>query len=129
MIDGPETSKRLDDPLVEEIPAYSRLYLLQEDLTFGENLYRSEYSYADRYFLLENRNLTTMRYLMLPMVKPEESVTFILIIPEADRVMFYGAIGAHTIRLFGLERTKQDSFYNRLKATYGWFTDRIENAF
>jgi hypothetical protein len=129
VIDDPETRDPLPDPLVEEIPAYSLLYVLQEDLTFGENLYRSEYYYTDDYFLLENRNLTTMRYFMLPMVKPGQSATFILLVPEADQVVFYGAIGAHTISLFGLERKKQDSFYNRLKATYGWFTDRIELFF
>jgi len=30
---------------------------------------------------------------------------------------------------FGLERTREDSFYNRLKAIYGWFTERVEDSF
>jgi hypothetical protein len=129
VVDGPDGKERIPDPLVQEIPAYTRLYVLQEDLTFGENLYRWEYRYSGKYFLVTNRNTTTMRYFFLPMVKPERSVTYILLIPAGREILFYGFTGAHTMSLFGLERTREDSFYNRLKAIYGWFTDRVEDSF
>ena len=128
-IDGPDKQERVPDPKVEEIPAYSRLYIFQKDLTFGANMYRSEYRYSGQYFLLTNRNTTTMRYFLLPMVKPEQSVTYILLIPAGKEILFYGAAGAHTMSFFGLERTREDSFYNRLKAIYGWFTERVEDSF
>ena len=129
VIDGPEKQERVPDPLVREIPAYSRLYIFQEDLTFGENVYRSEYRYSEQYFFLTNRNTTTMRYFLLPMVRPEQSVTYILLVPAGKELLFYGATGAHTMGFFGLERKKEESFYNRLKAIYGWFTERAENSF
>jgi hypothetical protein len=129
VIDGPEKQERIPDPLVQEIPAYSGLYIFQEDLTFGENVYRSEYRYSEQFFFLVNRNTTTMRYFLLPMVKPEQSVTYILLIPAGREIFFYGASGAHTMGFFGLERKREESFYNRLKAIYGWFTGRVEDSF
>jgi hypothetical protein len=44
-------------------------------------------------------------------------------------MLFYGAVGAHTMSLLGLARSREDSFYNRLKAIYGWFTDRMAASF
>jgi len=129
VVAGPDGEKRLPDPVVREIPDYSKLYVLQEDLTFGENIYATEFRYSGDYFLLDSTNLTTMHYFFFPMVKPENSVTLILLIPAGDELLFYGAVGAHTMRLLGLARSREDSFYNRLKAIYGWFTERMEADF
>jgi hypothetical protein len=129
VVDGPDAEKRLPDPVVREIPAYSKLYVLQEDLTFGENIYAMEFRYSGDYFLLDSTNLTTMHYFFFPMVKPENSVTLILLIPAGEEILFYGAVGAHTMRLLGLARSREDSFYNRLKAIYGWFTERMSASF
>jgi hypothetical protein len=129
VVSGPEGEERLPDPMVEEIPPYSRLYVLQEDLTFGENIYATEFRYSGDTFLLTSTNLTTMTYFFLPMVRPENSVTLILLIPDGEDILFYGAVGAHTMRFLGLARSREDSFYNRLKAIYGWFTERVEDTF
>ena len=88
-----------------------------------------DFRYTGDTFLLESTNLTTMHYLFFPMVRPENSLTLILLIPDGERILFYGAVGAHTMRLLGLERSREDSFYNRLKAIYGWFTKRMNSCF
>jgi len=129
VVDGPDGEKRLPDPVVREIPPHSRLYVLQEDLTFGKNLYAMEFRYSGDYFLMDSTNLTTMHYFFFPMVRPENSVTLILLIPAGEQLLFYGAVGARTMRLLGLERSREDSFYNRLKAIYGWFTERVGATF
>jgi hypothetical protein len=129
VVDGPDGQTRLPDPVAEEIPPYSKLYALQEDLTFGENIYVTEFRYSGESFLLDSTNLTTMTYFFLPMVKPQNSVTLILLIPKGDRILFYGAVGAHTGGFLGLARSREDSFYNRLKAIYGWFGDRMAATF
>jgi hypothetical protein len=126
VVDGPAAENRLPDPVVQEIPAYSRLYAYQEDLTFGENIYSTEFHYSGDYFLLDTTNLTTMHYYFFPMVRPENSITLILLIPAGEQLLFYGATGAHTLRLLGLARSREDSFYNRLKAIYGWFSERMD---
>jgi hypothetical protein len=129
VVDGPQAEKRLPDPVVQEIPPNSTLYVLQEDLTFGENVYKTQFRYSGDFFLLDSTNLTTMHYLFFPMVKPQNSVTLILLIPAGQQLLFYGAVGAHTPRLLGLARSREDSFYNRLKAIYGWFTQRMTATF
>jgi hypothetical protein len=129
VVDGPDGKKRLPDPVVDEIPAYSRLYALQEDLTFGENIYVTEFRYSGETYLLDSTNLTTMNYFFLRMVKPKNSVTLILLIPSGQELLFYGAVGAHTMNFLGLARSREDSFYNRLKAIYGWFGERMTAAF
>jgi hypothetical protein len=129
VVDGPEGEKRLPDPVAREIPAYSKLYMLQEDLTFGENIYAAQFRYSGDYFLLDSTNLTTMHYFFFPMVRPENSVTLILLIPVGEELLFYGAIGAHTMRLLGMARSREDSFYNRLKAIHGWFAQRVAATF
>ena len=129
VVEGPEAQQRLPDPVVRQIPPISTLYVLQEDLTFGENIYKTQLRYSGDFFLLDSTNLTTMHYLFFPMVKPQSSVTLILLIPAGEKLLFYGAVGAHTTRLLGLARSREDSFYNRLKAIYGWFTRRMTTAF
>jgi hypothetical protein len=129
VVDGPEEGERLPDPVVRQIPPVSTLYVLQEDLTFGENIYATEFRYSGEYFLLQTTNLTTMHYFLFPMVKPLNSVTMILLIPSGDKILFYGAVGAHTRRMLGLARSREDSFYNRLKAIYGWFSERMDESF
>jgi hypothetical protein len=129
VVDGPDAEIRLADPIVLEIPPFKMLYALQEDLTFGENVYETQFRYSGDFFLLDSTNLTTMHYLFLPMVKPRNSVTLILLIPAGDKLLFYGAVGAHTMGLLGLARSKEESFYNRLKAIFGWFTQRMSAAF
>jgi len=129
VVDGPENGRKVPDPVAERIPASSRLYVFQEDLTFGENTYVNEFRYSGDFYLVESRNLTTMRYFLFPMVKPGDSATMILLIPDGTRILFYGAGGARTMRLLGLERSREDSFYNRIKAIYGWFSDRMDGSF
>jgi len=126
-VDGPESRKRIPDPLVLEVPAHSVAYMFQEDLTFGNNLYRAEYLARDFGFVLKSYNLTEMRYYFLPMVKPEGSLTIIMVLPHGRDILFYGVMAAHTPSLFGIERSREESFYNRLNALYGWFVREVSS--
>lgn len=125
-IADPQTPSPQPDPVVDRIPSDTIVYMFQEDLTFGKNLYRSRLRYTGEYFLVETTNLTTMRYLLMPMVQPEASYTLTVLVPVGNRILFYGASGARTLRLLGLERSKEESFYNRLQALYGWFAGRLQ---
>ncbi len=118
----------LPDPLVRRIPPVSALTMYQRDLTFGGNVYRSEYRCDGRTIELQTRNLTTMRYLIFPLVQPGGSLNLFVIVPQEDGVLFYGLSSVRSGGFLGLERSKVDSFYNRLKAVYGWFVSGLEKA-
>jgi hypothetical protein len=129
VVDNPQAQVPEADPVAESIPAESTLFVFQEDLTFGKILYQSRFRYEDGSFSVQTRNLTTMRYLLLPVVQPGRSLSILVVVPEGNRILFYGATGAHTLQFFGLERSREDSSYNRLQALYGWFTRRLEETF
>jgi len=125
-VDGPESRRRIPDPLsAGPIPAEDTGYQFQEDLTFGANIYRSDYYYDDGVFAVRLVNLTPMRYFGITMVQPGESLTWIVVAPAGGKLLFYGLGCAHSLNPLGLAKTREDSFYNRLKAFYGWFTGQL----
>ncbi len=126
-IDSPVTKIRVHDPEVDSIPPYAKIYTFQKDLTFGENIYQSEYRFNGKYILMKSRNLTTMRFLFLPMVKPNNSVNYFILIPSGNRLIFYGISCLRTLSFFGIEKKRAASLYNRNKAIYGWFLSRLES--
>jgi hypothetical protein len=78
---------------------------------------------------LRNENLTPMRYLGMTMIKPAQSLTWLVLIPYEGNLLFYGLACARTASFLGLEKTKEDSFYNRLKAIYGWYAAEVGKMF
>jgi len=125
VVDDPVSLNRLADPLVEEIYPSDCIYILQKDLTFGQNIYRSEYLHEQGILALRNQNLTPMRYLGMTLVPPMQSLTWLVLIPFEGNLLFYGLSCARTASLFGLEKKTEDAFYNRLKAIYGWFAAEV----
>jgi hypothetical protein len=125
LIDDPVARRPIPDrEFPGEIPPVDQAYLFQEDLTFGRTVYRVEYYFEDGVLSLHTSNLTPMRYLGLPMIREGESLTWICLIPYGSRILFYGLTGGKTMKFLGLEKSKarEESFYNRLKAIYGWYT-------
>jgi hypothetical protein len=127
-IDDPVNRRRVPDRIFEgEIPAEDRAYLYQQDLTFGETVYLAEYYLDDGVLSLHTSNLSAMRYLGLPLIREGDSLTWICLIPYGSRILFYGLTGGKPMKFLGLEKSKarEDSFYNRLKAVYGWYTRQL----
>jgi hypothetical protein len=78
---------------------------------------------------MQVRNETTMWYYVLPLVKSGRFRMNMLIIPDGSTLYFYGASSVDSASLFGIEKSKKDSFYNRIKAMYSWFADLIEEEY
>ncbi len=128
LIDDPVARRPLPDPVFSgEIPQMERVYLFQRDLTFGGNVYQADYYFEDGVLSLHTSNLTDMRYLGLLMIREGDSVTWICLIPYGSRILFYGLAGARVKKFLGLEKSqaREESFYNRLKAIYGWYTRQL----
>ncbi len=119
----------LPDIVFSEIPAAQDVTVFQEDLTFGKNYVSNLYRYEDSRFLLQVNNLTTMWYYILPLVKPGNFRMDLLIIPQENNLIFYGACSVDSAKLFGIEKSKKDSFYNRIKAMQNWFTALLEEDY
>lgn len=115
----------LADPVVETIPSFFNRFLLQTDKTFGENLYKSIYRYDKDVIWVNMTNKTKMKYMFIPMLKPEKMSINLFILQIEEGLLFYGITAAETISFFGLEKAKKESFYNRMKAMFIWFSDQI----
>jgi len=123
------SKKALSDRQFSSVPAIQEDILFQEDLTFGKNYVRNRCLYRDGRFLMQVRNLSTMWYFILPLVGSENFRMDLLIIPQEDHLVFYGASSVDSASLFGIEKSKKDSFYNRIKAMQGWFSSQLEKEF
>lgn len=128
-VDEVGSKEALDDVSFTQIPPFQEQILFQEDLTFGKNYVTTSFTYREGRFMMQVRNETTMWYYVLPLVKSERFRMNMLIIPDGKTLYFYGASSVDSASLFGIEKSKKDSFYNRIKAMYSWFADTIEKEY
>ena len=125
----PDNKEVLPDLTFSSIPSAQDITVFQEDLTFGKNYVSTLYRYNEGRFLMQVNNLTTMWYYILPLVKPGNFRMDLLIVPREDSLIFYGACSVDSASLFGIEKSKKDSFYNRIKAMQNWFSALLEEEF
>ncbi len=126
IIDNPKDKKPLPDKVFSSIPQADSLYMVQEDLTFGRNVSEVSYRHVDSMLCMRIRNLTTMYYLIFPLIQPDMLRTYLLVFLVENKLLIYGTICAHTGSFFGIEQSKRDSFYNRIDAMYGWFIQKLQ---
>ena len=127
-IEQPSSRAPLPDQHFDgEIPAESRGFIFQEDLTFGGNAYSADYFRDGQVLCLQTKNIAPLRYLGFPLVREGESLTWICLVPFGDRVLFYGLACAKSGKFLGLEKSsaREESFYHRLKAIYRWYTESL----
>lgn len=123
-VDNMENRRPLPDPSFEEIPVYRNFTILQTDLTFGTNIYNTDF-YSDAGVLrFSMQNMTKMKYKFVTMVSPEALEIHLLVYPLPEGILFYGVCSVDSLSFFGLERKKKDSFYHRIEALKGWFCDQ-----
>jgi len=120
-----DNTEAVADPVFEIIPLILNRYLLQTDKTFGENLYETIYKFDGSTIWVNMINKTKMKYKFITMVKPENMSINLFILPMEDGLLFYGVSAAETSTFLGLEKANKESFYNRIKAMYNWFSDQL----
>lgn len=119
-IESPENNQRQPDAVFETAPASLTSYIFQEDLTFGKNTVQADYYTSKALTTLIMTNLTQMKYGFIPVVDPGKMTSIISASIEGEQLIIYSLCIVEMPSLLGLERTKKDSFYNRLKALDNW---------
>ncbi len=129
-VEGPDGTTRIPDPVVDRIPDRSEVWVYQHDGSFGRNVQRLEYRSDGENFLVAMENETTMVYKVVPLVRPGNLRTFLLVTTDPDRgvLSFYGNIGVRVPAMFGMEDRARDSFYNRIVAMHDWFAAELRRA-
>ncbi len=120
-------SSPLPDPVVSRLYNIPSLYISQSDKTFGSNVYKASYRTWGKALWVSMVNETPMKYKFITMVHPEGISMNLVVIKTNTGLVFYGLTAAKTFSFLGLERTKKESFYYRIKALYNWFSSSIRN--
>ncbi|HDQ14455.1 MAG TPA: hypothetical protein ENN41_06545 [Sediminispirochaeta sp.] len=127
-INNPEERKRIPDPLVSSIPPLDAVYIHQKDLTFGKNRSRVEYQSAENHFRMGIVNITTMTYMLFPIVGKENMSMQFLVIPTDEGIVFYGLNTVKVLDLPIFYKKMESSFSNRMSALFSWFQNQVQHS-
>jgi hypothetical protein len=124
VIDSVRSDKPVEDLHFDTLPASVDFLVRQTDLTFGTNIYTTSFKGDEETLWFSMKNLTKMRYKFITMVGPESLEIHLLIHPLEKGMLFYGVCSVKSVSFFGLERSKKDSFFNRIEAMENWFENQ-----
>jgi len=131
VVKGPADRAMMADPHYTAIEPSHTFYLVQDDSTFGKNLYTATVKQLERGAVeLTMSNVEKVWYGMVPVLGPGALRITLVVQPSADGkfLYFYGNVGLKALRLPGLETTVRNSFYNRTLAFYTWFAKQASQA-
>ena len=118
--------QKLPDPLFTVIPPLQKSIVFQKDNKLGDGYSEVLWkAMPEGVIIMSLKNLQRLTYGILPLVDPGNLQMLFVVVPLADYVAVYGVLEAKTIGLFGLERSKDESFRNRMRALAGWLGTRI----
>lgn len=124
-IDNPDTRNRIDDPLVQTVPPTDSIFIHQKDLTFGKNISRVNYQSSESQFRMGIVNLTTMTYMLFPIVGKENMSMQLLVVPTQEGILFYGLNTVKVLDLRIFYKKMESSFTNRMIALFNWFQAQL----
>jgi len=122
LVRSPEDRSSLADPVYAAIEPAHSLFAMQEDSTFGNNLYRIEIKPISQDGLhLRMQNMEQIWYGIVPVLAGQGLDMHVVIKLQGSWMIFYGQTGLSAPQAFGIDEKAQNSFYNRLVALYDWF--------
>jgi len=126
IIESPKNKNALPDPVFNEknLPASLTLYALQKDKTFGENIYKNDFTLYNHEIIVVQENRTRMFYKILPVLSPGSLRSVISIIDAGDYILIYMTSMADAISFPGLKARIGASFTARLEAILEWFKEK-----
>ncbi|HAE21539.1 MAG TPA: hypothetical protein DCG47_04330 [Spirochaetaceae bacterium] len=128
LVSGPDGKLALPDSALGAVPLAETLYARQKDLSFGDNIYRYEFSSGEDYVRSLSVNLNTMRYGIVPVAQAEGLRVRSLALFTDDAILFYAVSSAKATVVPGVRGKLEDSFGNRAEAIYAWFAAKAALA-
>ncbi len=124
-VDSEADRTRIDDPIIDTLPANGRVTIFQEDKVFGKNVSVIDFEADSSTIHMITMNLTTFSYGFVPIILPERLRLHILLQKTDDYIIYYGNFAARALRINLFKDRIHNSFYNRLVALYGWFQSKL----
>lgn len=125
VIASPAQQDRVPDPHFTEIPETHEQFTFQEDSSFGRNTYSEQFSARADHIHVKTENLSTISFLMVPIIQPHGLVSQVVVVPAGRDVLFYGLAYIRTGMPLGDKSSRVESLENRLTALAAWLGKRL----
>jgi len=126
VIDDPRTKKTLPDPVYHE-PVSMSLFARQKDLTFGDNIYRYDYTVGGDIIAFSQENVTTLSVGFIPVIRKGNLRSVLAVIDCGDSLLVYAVSMVNAILLPGMKDRILSSFSSRAEAILKWFSGRLDS--
>ncbi|MBN2511095.1 MAG: hypothetical protein JXB03_12520 [Spirochaetales bacterium] len=107
------------------VPHEERIIIHLEDVNFGSSYYEAVYFNSDSAAGFGLKNLTSLRYKLIPLIGKGKVRFQMLMIPTDEYLLVYGVVGVKAGSLIQEVIHLPSSFYTRLKALRNWFSAQI----
>ncbi len=116
---------KIADPVFTGIPRENDMFTFQEDNSFGKNTYQEHFAFRDDHLLVKMENLSTISFMLVPIIQPHNLVTQVILIPAGKDLIFYGVAYLRTGMPIGDHSGREQSLKNRLVAMASWLKSRL----
>jgi hypothetical protein len=131
VIESPQNKNIVRDPLFtdDNLPESLTLYARQKDLTFGDNIYKLDFSVHKDAVFFSQRNETAMYYGIIPVLGKGDLHSIIALIDSGNDILIYMVSMADAVPLFGMKTRVAVSFSARADAVLGWFKEKADAVY
>jgi len=126
VIDGPQTKRPISDPVFASPNVNYTLFARQTDLTFGDNIYKYEYTATRDAVIFTQSNETTLSVGIIPVIGKGNLRTVMAVIDCGDSILIYAVSMVNAFSVPGLRDRITGSFNSRAEAVLKWFTGRLD---
>jgi hypothetical protein len=126
VIDGPDTKHPMPDHVYSAPPAELTFYSRQTDLTFGDNIYRFDYSAARNGIFFMQENITDLKLSIVPAIGKGNLRSVMAVFDCGDSLLIYIASMAKAVSVPGMGDRIGTSFSNRAEAIIKWYVGRAD---
>ena len=127
VIDNPQVKRQLPNPVFRQPPNTLTLFARQKDLTFGDNVYRYDYTVTSNVIIFVQENVTALSVGIIPVIGRGNLRSVLAVFDCGDTILVYAVSMARASSLPGLGDRVSNSFTNRAEALLNWLSDRLDN--
>jgi len=127
VIDAPQTRNRVADP-VDNTAADFSVYVLQKDLTFGENVYRYRFCSDADSSGFSSTNTDVLKYSVFKAIEPQNLEVSVSVTDLGEFLLIHALTRAQFTAPSVFRKRVHNSFKTRGEAVYGWFIARYGDA-
>lgn len=121
--DGEFVYTKVEDPINKPFNGL-KIFVSQEDLTFGKNIYQFQYFKEDYGLALLTSNIEPLYYSIFKAIEKDGVNSYLVAYDLGDYLLVYTAVKANFRRIIGLETKIKNSFMARLDAISSWFIEK-----